>query len=300
MSKPIVKSGKFSAGKDFECGENVVVNVAEEMVVGDRVTIAPNSYFEGRRVVIGDDFFGYDWGHPNGFFVNQSVNNVGGDLVPTGSWLSVGQGRIDEEEAILTVGFRCTFHDNRIDLAKAVRIGNDVGLSPEVVIYNHGYWLSPLDGYPSQRGHIAIEDRVIVGFRSTILPWARLGEGSVFGAGSVITGKYHGGKRVYGGNPAKELYQVQKESRLDQKIGLISKYLDDFQDSVVYRKIPRHPYTLNWPRLKFREFEIELETMTASGGEDEYTDDLRWFLFTRGIRVYTNRRFRKLLGVRGG
>ena len=30
MSEPIIKSGKFSAGSDLQCGENVVVDVAGE------------------------------------------------------------------------------------------------------------------------------------------------------------------------------------------------------------------------------------------------------------------------------
>jgi hypothetical protein len=59
MNHPIIKSGKFHAGADFQCGENVVIDVAEEVIVGVRCVLSDNAYLCGRRVEIGNDFFGY-------------------------------------------------------------------------------------------------------------------------------------------------------------------------------------------------------------------------------------------------
>src|SRR3990167_405962 len=171
MGIPTIKSGRFQAGADFQCGENVVINVAEEVVVGDRVRLPDNCYIEGRRVKIGNDFYGYDW-----------------------EWrrLDIGRGRIDEEDAILKVGDCCTFHDNRIDLARHVTIGYYVGLSPEVAIYTHYYWMSPLEGFPMKYAPVQLGDGTIAGFRSVFLPGSDTDRGVVVGANSTVSGYLEG------------------------------------------------------------------------------------------------------------
>lgn len=293
MSKPIIGSGKFHAGADFQCGENVIINVAEEMVVGDRVVLPDNAYFEGRSILIGSDFYGYSWGHPSGFVVNRSSHNVGGDLVPTGSWLEVGRGRIDAENARLTVGDRCTFHNNRIDLAKPVVIGNDVGLSPEVIIYNHGYWLSPLKGYPCTYGRVDIGKGSVIGFRSVILPFACLGPNVVIGAQSVVTGRYYEGKSVYAGNPAKLIGPVQ-EMPLDAKMQWLEQTLDSYHQSCRYRGWAGEKPEVRYPKIRYGGCSLDVEELAVVGEENEATDDFREFLFKRGLRFYTKRPFKRL------
>lgn len=274
MPIPTIKSGRFSAGRDFQCGVGVVVDVAEEVVVGDRVTLAPGTYLSGRRVVIGDDFFGYDWSH-------------------AGRAPDVGRGRRDDEDAVLMVGDRCTFHDNRIDLARAVTIGDDVGLSPEVVIYTHGYWMSVLEGFPCRYEGVKVGDGSLVGFRSTLLAGTRIGRRSVIGAGSVCAGLYPG-YAVYVGNPARRLKDVE-EPALAEKVKLFDVMMNEYADTIKYRELGRCPFlTWDYPIIKGNGMEIDVDRRSFSGEEGEYSDDVRWFLFTRGVRVYTRRPFRKL------
>jgi acetyltransferase-like isoleucine patch superfamily enzyme len=270
-----VVSGKFTCGVDCDIGKDVVIDVAEEVVVGDRCVLAAGTYLGGRRVTLGDDFFGYDWSR-------------------FGRALDVGRGRRDDEDAVLTVGGRCVFHDNRIDLARAVTVGDDVGFSPEVVVYTHGYWGSVLEGFPCRFEGVRVGAGTLVGFRSTLLAGTRVGPRSVVGAGSVCAGLYPG-NAVYAGNPARRIKDVE-EPTLAGRASLFDRVMREYGETLKYRRLSAD---LNWdfPEVKVNWPErcvINVVAGTLTGEEGPKSDDLRWHLFTRGIRVYTRRPFRKL------
>lgn len=290
MGVPLVKSGRFEAGTDLQCGENVVVEVDEEVRVGDRVVLGDNTYLSGRRVTIGNDFFGYSWGHPSNAWRGTQYELSRG-------WLEVGRGRRDEEDAVLTVGSRCTFHDNRIDLARCVTIGNDVGLSPEVAIYTHGYWMSPLDGFPCAYKPVLVGSRTIVGFRAVVLPGAKVGQDCVIGAGAVVSGVLPP-RGVYGGVPARKIREVF-EIPLELKRRLAVRLTSQYALTLVHRRLGGvAEVALDYPVFRFRGCAIDLETCTLEGEEDEFTDDSRDFFFKRGVRIYTRRPFRSLRALK--
>lgn len=271
-NKPTIRSGRFSAGADFVCGANVVVDVADEVVVGDRCVLADDTYICGMGVRIGDDFFNY--GHWN-------------------KRLEIGLGRRDEEEATLVVGDRNTWHDNRVDLSAPVVIGNDVGLSPETCIYTHHYWLSVLEGYPQRVQGVTIGDGVIVGFRSCVLPGARIGNNAVIGAQSVVSGMVVGGK-VWGGNPLRMLKESITPYPSNIKAMLLKQFVQEWEQSLKYRKLPVPGWGVEHPIINVDGCMIDVEAQTLTGLESELTDDLRLFLFKRGIRIFTLRPFAKL------
>jgi len=265
-----VLSGKVVAGADVRIGENVTVDVAEELIIGDRTVISDNARFEGRRIELGADCFCYSW-----------------------DWrqLDIGRGRKDEEDAVLTVGSRCTFHDNRIDLSRFVTIGDDVGLSPEVCLYCHYYWLSPLDGFPCRQEGIEIRTGSIVGFRSTILPGTRIGPCSVIGANSVVTGAL-AGYTIYAGNPAKLVREIAPLSVPERAAKLFS-LMVEYDRTLAYRGASGS-WEVDYPKVRFAGVEIDCEQLTCEGEEGERSDDLRWHLFRNGIRIFTKRPFAKL------
>ncbi len=290
MSMPIVKNGRFHAGTDLQCGEHVVIDVAEEVIVGNRVVLGDNTYLCGRRIEIGSDFYGYSWGHP--------LNEMRGSQYELSSgWLEIGRGRIDEEDAILTVGSRCTFHNNRIDLARRVTIGDDVGLSPDVCIYTHYYWQSYLEGYPCRHAPVEIGDGVIVGFRSVILPGSEIVMNCVIGAQSVVSGRLNE-TGVYAGNPAKLIKQISSVPE-DDKEEMLVELLSEWYSSLDYRGYNViYSKRLNYPLLVIDgcTFDVKTGTVEVMSGmrETEYTDDWRDFAFKRGLRFYTQRPFKKL------
>ena len=291
MSKPIILSGRFHAGADFECGENVVVDVAEEVVLGDRCTLAANSYISGRSVKVGDDFFGYRWDHPHWQCPGMGFTGV------VGRWLEVGRGRRDEEHAVLTVGSRNTWHDNRIDLSAPVTVGDDVGLSPEVTISTHHYWQSVLEGYPQRCDGVEIGNGVIVGYRSTVVAGARIGDNAVIGAQSVVSGTVLGGK-VWGGNPLRMLREDIKPYPSNIKAMLLKQFVEEWLKTLAWRKQPLPAgYTVvaEYPHIALYGGIVDVEQRTLAGiKENSHTDDLRWFLFKKGIRIFTKRRFKAL------
>lgn len=109
--------------------------------------------------------------------------------------------------------------DNRVSLgnnsgigvnafvAAYVKIGNDVMMGPDCMIFtsNHGtssleqpMWMQPFtDPKP-----VVIEDDVWIGARVIILPGVHVGKGSVIGAGSVVTHDVEP-YSIVGGNPAR-------------------------------------------------------------------------------------------------
>lgn len=289
MSKewmPQIVSGKLYVGESCQIGENVTIDVAEEVHIGDRCVIPDHAYFGGRRVRIGDDFYGYT--HWN-------------------KRLEIGLGRRDEEAAVLTIGTRSTLHDNKIDLATCVTLGNDVGLSPEVTIYTHFYWQSPLDGYPMRHAPVCICDGVIVGYRSCILPGTTITPNCVIGAQSVVMDIVGNSDEtegaVYAGNPAKWRRRIIKPSPVE-RAAILDKLIKEYVRTCTYRKIEAPSIrTLDHTGehdtdhqiiVRFRACVFDFQTLTVDGEEDQYTDDFRTFLFKRGVRFYTRRPFCKM------
>lgn len=260
---PKIKSGRFETGSRVRIGQNVVIDVDEEMVVGERCVLPDNAYFCGRRITIGNDFYGYS--HWN-------------------KRLEVGLGRRGEQHAILNVGDRCTFHDNKIDLACDVVIGNDVGLSPEVTIYTHHYWQSPLNGYPMKYSPVSIGAGSIIGYRSTILAGSRIPNNSVVPAGTVVRGDF------------KSLIKCPREYGPLTKEHLLRDTVTTYIRSCEWRGItPTGSVTVTYPIVHIWGMFFNCELLEITGGvESEYTDDFRDFMFKRGIRFFTNRPFKKL------
>ena len=90
-----------------------------------------------------------------------------------------------------------------------VTIGNDVMMAPEVVIYTSGHAYDSLDVPMWKQGstevkRVVIGNDVWIGRRVIIMPGVNIGDGSIIGAGAVVT-KDVPPYSVVGGVPAKVL-----------------------------------------------------------------------------------------------
>jgi acetyltransferase-like isoleucine patch superfamily enzyme len=158
----IFRSDQIEFGGNSRIGNNNDIQPHKIFVIGHTSHIGNNAHIRGRSIVFGDEVF---------------ITNG----------LRVGGGGRNEPEAVLTVGDRCTMHNNFINLARPVFIGNDVGFSSETILITHGYWQSVLEGYFANYAPITIHDGVILGMRVIILPGVEIGERTTVGAGAVVS-----------------------------------------------------------------------------------------------------------------
>jgi acetyltransferase-like isoleucine patch superfamily enzyme len=91
----------------------------------------------------------------------------------------------------VTVGDYCTLAGPIFSTNGAVRIGNYVLISREVVFADRPFALPPQDDCESRgsSAEILIADDVWIGTRAIILAGTRIGEGAIVGAGAVVTGE---------------------------------------------------------------------------------------------------------------
>ena len=92
-------------------------------------------------------------------------------------------------------------------ISSYVTIGNDVMMVPECMIFTSNHGMDRLDIPMWKQKHadpkpVVIGNDVWIGARVTILPGVHIGDGSVIGAGSVVT-KDVEAYSIVAGNPAK-------------------------------------------------------------------------------------------------
>jgi maltose O-acetyltransferase len=103
-----------------------------------------------------------------------------------------------------------------LDLRGGLEIGDDVSISPEVMIITAAHDpASPRFEYVSSR--VVIEDHVWIGSRATLMPGVRIGRGAVVAAGAVVT-RDVAPLAIVGGVPARQI-GVRPEAVLQYRLG---------------------------------------------------------------------------------
>ncbi|WP_435109211.1 hypothetical protein [Nocardiopsis synnemataformans] len=201
--KAQVRASRSSISEQARIDPTAVI-VADELVVEDGAVVGPGCDLRSARVhlgagasvgagsqVLAADVFRLGEGtrldaHAQ-VVCRELVVGAGTYLGPR---LQVGAGASMEEESLVSIGDRCQIApDVLINPTQPVRIGSDVGISPQVALWTHGYH----SGHPVREGHAAtfagveIGDGVWLGFRSTVLPGVRVGAGTVVAATATVT-----------------------------------------------------------------------------------------------------------------
>lgn len=112
-----------------------------------------------------------------------------------GSGFSMNRhGSLHCQHSSIRIGLRCHINRNvRIgaDGGGSVSIGNDVNIGPNTVIDPSNHVFARTDVTISAQGlsfgHIVIEDDVWIGANVVVTQGVRIGQGSVIGAGAVVT-----------------------------------------------------------------------------------------------------------------
>lgn len=254
-----IEAGEIRIGEGVEM-QDVDVRVNGVFELGDYSRLG-SSHIRGNNVVIGEHFF-----HTSG--------------------LKVGGGGRNYPDANLTIGDRCTFHDNFINVCEPVEIGNDVGFSNQVAIITHGYWLSVLDGHPTSFAGVKIGNGVIVGYRGLILMGVEIADGCVIGAQSVVT-KNILKPGIYVGSPAKFIKGI---TPLKDKKEKMEEILSKYKEIARFHGISSY-VSMDYPLIKINDFIINVGDQTCLGREDNDTIHLRDYLRRWGIRIYTKKGF---------
>lgn len=106
------------------------------------------------------------------------------------------------------IGKRCRFL-GRVDPLnpQLVEIGDFSVIGGESVLLAHG------PGF-DERLVTSVGDYVYIGYRVTVLPGVKIGDGCIIGAGAIVTRDIPAGK-VVAGNPARILRNVRPDERAD-------------------------------------------------------------------------------------
>lgn len=257
----------ISIGEDVSFGTNVDIRCIDKFTLGDRSHLGDDVRIRGRSVVIGTDLY-----HSRG--------------------LDVGGGGCDRPRSTLRIGDRCTIHNNHINLAESVVIGDDVGLSPDVVIECHGFWWSVLEGFPTVFKGVTIGNGAIIGYRTIIMPGVNIGEFCVVGAQSVVT-KDLPARSVCVGSPCKKIKDIVEPS-FPYKKRWVEHIVAEYMKIAKYHGI--HPIIhVRYPKVIVNDCVFDMEHMAFEGKEDECSDDWRDHARRYGIRFYSERPFRSAL-----
>ncbi len=281
--KQIGRGASISRDCDIRCRQLIVGNevVIEEKTrihlygtlrLGDLCTLGRRTVIRGNNVSIGSEFF--------------STGN-----------LEIGGGGWRNPQANLLVGDKCVMHNNQININRPVTIGNHVGLSPEVALITHGYWLSPLRGNPFREEPIVIDDNVIIGWRSIVLAGVHIGQNSVVGAGAVVTRDVEP-FTVVSGVPAKPISKIDERSvPKEARTSMASEFIEEYKESLEFRGIMGVTVLLDYPLVRINEAVFNLETEEADiPANDDIVDDFRDFIRRKGIWFY-GRRFESVEGL---
>jgi len=251
-------------GKNVQFGKNIDVNIKGNFEIGDFSRLGDDTHIRGNNIKFGKHLF-------------------------NSSGLKIGGGGRQHPNANFEIGDRCTIHNNFINVCEPVKIGNDVGLSPETAILTHGYWLSVLEGFPATFAGVNIGDGVIVGYRSLIMMGVSIVDYSVIGANSTVT-KSITEKGVYAGSPARFIKKINPLSE-EEKIKKIREIIEEYYLPIAKYHGLKPTIKIDYPFIELNNFRFDVETFEYWGTEDEETDDLRDYIRKWGIRIYTERPF---------
>jgi len=201
---------KVKLGENVVIGKDVEFNVTESLVIGDRSKIGDFFKIEGRNIEIGREFW-------------------------SGSHCVIGGGSCFEKLSSLKIGDLCHLGDySFINTARAVKIGDEVGLGQNTRIYTHGVYQNFLKGFPCEFGSVTLEDRVWCP-NAMILPNVTIGHDTVVGAGAVVTESLPSNCLAVG-VPAKVIKPncYPKEFTDEELAEKIKQFIDHFNSDIEY------------------------------------------------------------------
>lgn len=159
--------GSVICGDRVEVGDHTSIGFltiirGKEICLGSHVQIGSMTFLDTPYIEIGEDTK-----------INEQVF-VGGMQYP---------------DSRFVVGRNCQIQQmSFINPAQSIRIGDDSGIGGHCLIFGHSSFHNQLDGYAVELAPIEIGSRVGLAWRVFVLPGAKIGDGTMVGANSVVSG----------------------------------------------------------------------------------------------------------------
>ena len=176
-----ISFGGVVIGKHVELGDHVEIGFlavvqGETIRIGRHSSVGTFSYLSCNVIEIGEDAK-----------IREQVY-VGGPQLPESKFV------LGSRTIILQL--------TNINPTKPVVIGDDTGIGGHCLIFTHGAWANALDGYPVTYEPVTLGASVWLPWRVFVMPGSTIGDGSVIGANSLVSGNIPP-KSLAVGSPAK-------------------------------------------------------------------------------------------------
>ncbi len=220
---------KLGRGVRFSFG-GVVVGRSVEL--GDHVEIGMFAVVQGKTIRIGRHS---SVGMMS--YVSCEAIEIGEDAkIREQVW--VGGPQLPESRFVLgsrTIVLQLT----SINPTKPVIIGDDTGIGGHCLIFTHGVWANGLDGYPVTYQPVTIGKSVWLPWRVFVMPGSSIGDGSVIGANSLVSGAIPPMSLAVG-SPAKVIRSAPafpKTPTAEERAKLVQEMMGEFDRFVQYQDV---------------------------------------------------------------
>ncbi|MBI4500849.1 MAG: hypothetical protein HY700_06775 [Gemmatimonadetes bacterium] len=241
----VVVGRSVELGDDVEIGLLAVVQ-GRTIRIGRHSSIGLMSYVSCEAIEIGEDAK-----------IREQVW-IGGPQLP---------------ESRFTLGSRTIILQlTSINPTKPVAIGDDTGIGGHCLIFTHGVWANALDGYPVTYQPVTLGKSVWLPWRVFVMPGSSIGDGTVIGANSLVSGQIPANSLAVG-SPAKVIRSAPDFPRAlsqEDRATLVRDIIAEFDRYVSY-----HDATVAvdgaWRRYRYGGRDYRLYWRTASGAAPTVT-----------------------------
>src|SRR5712664_2022296 len=210
-----ISFGGVVIGKNVELGDHVEIGFlavvqGETIRIGRHSSVGTFSYLSCNVIEIGEDAK-----------IREQVY-VGGPQLPESRFV------LGSRTIILQL--------TNINPTKPVVIGDDTGIGGHCLIFTHGAWLNALDGYPVTYEPVTLGKSVWLPWRVFVMPGTTIGDGTVIGANSLVSGNIPPGSLAVG-SPAKVIRSAPDFPRVpsaEQRAALVVQIMKEFDEFVRY------------------------------------------------------------------
>lgn len=276
----------FSSNTKIDCTGRVDIHPTAE--IAEDVIIRCHDFILGENSYIG-----------KGCIITCHSFRAGKRLYMPGR-VEIGRGGCYGPNSNVNIGDNVgIFESTIINPSEEVFIGDNVGIGAEVMIWTHGSWLDVLEGFPADFGPVTIEKNVWLPARCIVLPNVTIGENTVIGIGSIVNRNIPSGS-LAAGSPCKVIKEnfYPKVLSEDQKTSIILDIIEDWKKLCIFKGINFSSISYNRNILTLDTDQgstlFNLETRRIEGTINQISEDLRDYLRRRGIKIFTDRKFRSI------